>query len=351
MIDIRDGLEVYRERPVPTSWKVPAFFCNDWIALRLCDLCREIGVDQPFHIAFGAPRSAWSGGRPSVVATELDDATLDAYFSAYAERNLTVALTLSRLDVDPATYDDPYCLRLLEFAERYRAEIILFDLDLADHIRSLHPDLRLICSLNRAMVDYKDGFGGRDEEAYYRALFERFDEVVIRCEFAQDRARLESLSDLADRCEIITNQFCVPNCKNVYRHVSSMENWDHAAAPQACYNKHLASDISCRLCGNLHFSNRQINEFAQMGYTKMKLAGRNAPIPKFLTMMSEYIFEPTGIISFMREELSREYQAESQRCGGQLPPFSLPAPLQLQSAQVEPAKASGFARAPRRSIA
>lgn len=330
MIEIREGLEVYRTHPRPVSWKVPAFCCNDWIALRMCDLCHEVGVDQPFHIAFGAPRSRWSGGRPSVVAAELDERVLEAYFSAYAQRGLTVALTLSRLVVDPADYDDAYCRRLIDMAARFDSEIILYDDGLADHIRSIHPELRLICSLNRAMVDYKDDFGGVEETDYYRALLQRYDEVVIRCEFAQDLGNLEGLADMADRCEIITNQFCVPGCKNVFRHVSSMENWEGTAAPQQCYNIHKAGDITQRLCCNLHFSNRQIDEFARLGYTKMKLAGRNAPIPKFLSMCSDYIFEPTGIVSFLREELSREYQAEAKRYGGQLPTYALPGPLQLQ---------------------
>lgn len=327
MIDTREGLEVFRPYPQQLSWKVPAFCCNDWIALRLVDLCREIGFESPYHIAYGAPKSRWSGGRPSVVATELPEELVEAYFDAYEERGLAVALTFSRLVVDEADYKDAYANRLLDAAARHRAEIILFDDGLADYIRGRYPQLRLICSLNRPMSDYKDNFHGLDETAYYRRLLERYDEVVIRCEYAMDDANLLALAGVADRCEIICNQACVPNCRNVFRHVSSMENWGRDAAPQPCYSFKEAGDLSCRLCGNLHFSAGRIAQFAEMGFTKMKLAGRNAPIPKFLNMVSDYIFEPTGIAPFLREELSRQHQALLQAQGGRFAPFQLPEPM------------------------
>lgn len=333
MIEISKDLEVYRQHPIEMSWKVPAFCCNDWIAVRMLQLCEAIGLRQPFDIVYGAPRCAWAGGRPSVVATELSDEQLDMYFNAYAEHNVNVALTLSRLVVDPQDYEDAYCKRILDAAARWDAELILFDDGLADHIRSTHPNLKLICSLNRAMCDYSGGFGGLDETEYYHSLLKRYDEVVIRCEYAQDDESLRALSDVSSRCEIIVNQFCVPNCKNVFRHVSTMENWEHTASAHPCYSMRDAGNLTKRLTDNLHVSNARINRFAELNFTKMKLAGRNAPVPKFLDMLSNYIFEPTGIAPFLREELSRQYRAASLQAGGHIPPFWLPEKMELTLAE------------------
>lgn len=329
MIEIRSGLEVYRPRPTALSWKVPAFCCNDWIALRMVDLCDMVGIARPYDIAYGAPKSVWSGGRPSVVAQKLPEEVFEAYLSAYSERGMTVALTFSRLVVEPGDYEDIYANQLLDVAARYGCEIILYDDGLADYIRSRYPELRLICSLNRAMSDFKNGFNKMDETSYYRMLLDRYDEVVIRCEYAMDDDNLLALADEADRCEIICNQFCVPECRNVFRHVSSQENWEHEANPQPCYSMKCAADLRQRLAGNLHFSDGRINEFAALGFTKMKLAGRNAPIPKFLEMVSNYIFEPTGIAPFLREELSRQYQRALKEAQGRLAPFHLPGPMEL----------------------
>lgn len=338
MMEIREGLEVYRKRPAPLSWKVPAFCCNDWIALRTLQLCEAVGIGKPFDIVYGSPRCAWAGGRPSVLSSELSDEQLDAYFAAYANRGATVALTLSRLEVDPGDYANVYCNRILDAAARYRAELILFDDGLADRIRATHPDLRLVCSLNRAMSDWKRSFDGMAESGYYRSQLERYDEIVIRCEFAQSDENLQEISDVADRCEIIVNQFCVPNCKNVFRHVGSMENWEGEAAAHPCYSMCDAGDIAKRLRGNLHFSNARIDRFAELGFTKMKLAGRNAPPPKFLEMLSSYVFEPTGVAPFLREELSRQFQSAAQSAGGRLLPFWLPEEMELAPVAGMPAR-------------
>jgi hypothetical protein len=295
----------------------------------MLQLCEEVGINRPFDLAYGAPRCAWAGGRPSVIAEELDDVHLNACFEAYAEHDVRIALTLSRLSVDESSYGDAYCHRILDAAVRWNAEIILFDDGLANYIHTTHPNLRLIASLNRSMCDFKQGFDGLEEDAYYRMLLERYDEVVIRCEFAMDDANLTRLADIADRAEIIVNQFCVPNCPNVYRHVSSMENWGGQAEIHTCYSKSCAANLRQRLANNLHFSNARINRFAELGFLKMKLAGRNAPIPSFLDMLSDYVFEPTGIIPFLRSELSSQFQRQTAARGGRLVPFTLPGSLPL----------------------
>jgi len=263
------------------------------------------------------------------VIEELADEQLQAYFEAYADYGVRVALTLSRLSVDRPDYADAYCNRILRVAKEYGAQIILCDDGLADYIRGIHPDLRLVCSLNRPMCDFKDGFGGMDEVEYYRHMLGRYDEVVIRCEFAQDDEGLASLADVSGRCEVIVNQFCVPDCKNVYQHVSCMEDWDGSAEARPCFSLARAADIRYRLSESLFFSNTRINEFAAQGFTKMKLAGRNAPMPRFLDMIADYIFEPTGVISLLRGEISRQYRMESSRFIRGIAPFSLPGPMRL----------------------
>jgi hypothetical protein len=254
---------------------------------------------------------------------------LGAYFGAYSDCGVRVALTLSRLSVDKEDYGDAYCDRILGAAEEHGAQVILCDDGLADHIRAKRPGLRLVCSLNRAMCDFKDRFGGLGEAEYYRRLLDRYDEVVIRCEFAQSDANLESLADVSGRCEIIVNQFCIPDCLNVYRHVSCMEDWSGGTEAHPCFSLSRAANLRRRLSDNLHFSNARINEFAVQGFTRMKLAGRNATMPGFLDMVADYVFEPTGAISFLRGEISRQYMKESSRVPGGIAPFALPGPMEF----------------------
>ena len=100
------------------SWKVPAFCCNDWGALKLLEICSAFGFERPFDLVYGAPHCSWSGGRPSAVRSPLDGGLIDAYFSAYAQFGVRCALTFSKLAVDEKDYDNEYNNKHLDFVEK-----------------------------------------------------------------------------------------------------------------------------------------------------------------------------------------------------------------------------------------
>ena len=95
-MEFRNDCDVYRDRSVRASWKVPAFCCNDWGALKLLEICSAFGFERPFDLVYGAPHCSWSGGRPSAVRSPLDGGLIDAYFSAYAQFGVRCALTFSK---------------------------------------------------------------------------------------------------------------------------------------------------------------------------------------------------------------------------------------------------------------
>jgi hypothetical protein len=293
--------------------------------LRLLQICREYGWDRPFDIVYGSPYCAWAGGRPSAVTAILDERQIDSYFAAYAEYGVRCALTLSRLEVPEDSYDDRYCNILLDHIERYDGQAILFDDGLALFLRQQRPSINLVASLNKAMSDLKDTFA--EEEAYYRKHLEVYSEVVIRCETALDPERLARLIDIHDRVEVITNQFCVPECKNVYRHVKALQDWNDEGCRgpgQPCFSLNVAANIDQRLSRNLFISDTRINELCTQGFTRLKLAGRNSPLPGFLDMLANYIFEPTGVILHIKSALLREYRQTAMATGGRLAQYSLP---------------------------
>jgi hypothetical protein len=209
---------------------------------------------------------------------------------------------------------DPYCNLLLDIIEEYEGEAIVYDDTLAAYIRKTHPKIKTVASLNKAMCDYKHSFEGfTDETAYYYGLLDLYDEIVIRCEYASDDSRLASLADVSDRVEIIVNQFCAPNCKNVYQHLEAIERWNENGQRgycQQCFSLEMLSNMETRLALNLYMSDARINEIINKGFTRMKLAGRNYPVPQFLDMLSHYIFEPTGAISIIGNEVIKEYRME-----------------------------------------
>lgn len=322
-LPIRDGLEVYRERPLPVSWKVPAFCTNDWAALTVAGMCEAAGAGRPFEVAYGAPECAWAGGRPAAVRRRLSEDEMERYFQAYGRFGVRVALTLSRLEVGEGALDDPYCELLLDVAARNGAEAIVADDALAGHIRSRHPEMRLIASFNKPLCELDPHASPEEETAYYRRLLGLYDEVVVRCEYALDDGRIGLLGEgERPRAEVIVNQICVPNCPVGRRHMRALEDWDGRGPCQGCFHVPAAHAPERRLAQNLYVSSRRIDQLAAMGVSKMKIGGRNAPVPRFLDLLATYVFEPTGAILAMKEAAGHEFARA--RADPRFTPCSLP---------------------------
>ena len=127
------------------------------------------------------------------------------------------------------------------------------------------------------------------------------------------------MQDVADRIELITNQVCVPNCQHRYEHITLMEHLNdsaHAAEkPHDCFYIHKAKDLAWALGHNPFVSESRICELAGRGFCKLKLGGRNAPMPKVMDMLGAYVFEPTGAFCQIRTTVMREYRELAERRG------------------------------------
>ena len=322
---IRPNTDVYRARPARVGWKVPFFLNNDWLALTLCDLVAQIADDRPMDIAFGAPMCAWAGGRPSVVRDRMSRGQLERYFEAYAARGVKVALTMSRLDIAPEALDDPYCNQILEVGQAFGAQAIVANDALLDHIKTRFPGVATIASLDKVMCELKDDFSV--EADYYRSLFDRFDEVVVRCEAALSDEMVAALEPFAPRVEYIANQVCYPNCRFCREHITSMEahNDPGSHAPHhECFYIEKTKTFRGHLQNSLFVSESRICSLAAKGFVKAKLAGRNQPAPRALDMLGSYVFEPTGVFPDVKNEVARRFREACGRAGGQIAPYSLP---------------------------
>lgn len=330
--------DIYRARSSATSWKVPVFCNNDWVAIELLDLVKQVDGSRAFDIAYGAPLCSWAGGRPSAIRQRLSESELHRYFAAYADLGVTVALTMSRMDVRQEQLGDPYCNLVMKVANQYHAQAIVVSDALADHIRDRFPDITLIASLDKVMCDLRTDYSA--ELDYYRRLLQRYDEVVVRCEAALSNDLILPLQDIADRVEIIVNQACMPDCQYCHLHIASMEALNDPSKPPRkpfnCFYHDDAHDFETRIERSLMISESRISWLADHGFAKMKIAGRNVPIPHLLNQLGMYIFEPTGVFRAIRTELSQRYRDANGKMGGRMAPYTLPDSV-LQRARKMPA--------------
>ena len=202
----------------------------------------------------------------------------------------------------------------------------MVDDGLARHIRKQHPELRLVASFNKPLCELDPDVSPAAETAYYRRLFDLYDEVVVRCEYALDDERIGLMTPAErGRCEVIVNQICVPNCSCGRRHMEALEAWDRGGARgpiQGCYHTATSRGPE-RLVQNLYISNARIDKLASMGVERFKIGGRNAPVDKFIDLMATYVFEPTGAVLAMKDVLAREYSLAA-RCDPMFAPYCLP---------------------------
>ncbi|MDO4405481.1 MAG: hypothetical protein Q4C09_10645 [Atopobiaceae bacterium] len=258
------------------SWKVPTLFGNDRVALSLAQTLNPLLPKPLFATAYGCPACAWAGGRNPRVRGELSEEELRRYFEAYRKVGATCALTFSRPDAGDYV-DDAYSNMLLSLADEYGGQAIVVDERLAHHIRATHPDVSLVASYNRCILDHAQGFGGLSEESYYRKLLELYDEVVVRCEAMLEGDIAQSLTDIAPRIQVIVNQRCVPNCPDGARHIAASARSIQREAQSGERVLASCTQPNRAVMGSVYISPERRKELADMGFVIFKLQGRIAP--------------------------------------------------------------------------
>ena len=264
------------------EWKVPTLFDNDWVALSLAHALNPLLSKPLFSTAYGCPACAWAGGRPLRQQRRLDERELRRYFEAYRAVGSCCALTFSRPDAGNFL-DDAYSNLLLSLVDEYGGQAIVVDDRLAQYIRATHPSVTTVASNNVCVLGFAKGFGGLDEEQYYRNLLERYDEVVVRCEALLPGGIAERLVDIADRIELIVNQRCVINCPDAPAHIAAMTRVIKTMADGGTPSKHpCTQDSNKKNFGTIYVSRERRAVLADMGFVKFKLQGRNSPATMLL---------------------------------------------------------------------
>lgn len=269
------------------TWRVPALFNNDRAALRLTQLLRPYLGSNFFDAVYGAPMTAWSGGRPSLVCERPDEDMLRSYFDAYRAEGIRCSLTLTRMEISKEDLRDPYCNLLLDMLDEYDGEAIVFSDDLAAYIRQTHPGIPLVASNIKPATDFLSGWAGcTDEYDYYMRLLEGYDRIVIRSEAALDDGMRERLRDISDRCEIIVNPRCIPDCPHCLEHYQNIEkSIDGRDQKAGCF---FSSDDDPRVY-SMALTHEQITGFASEGFTHYKIEGRNTPSCVFVRYCMKFI--------------------------------------------------------------
>ncbi len=148
------------------------------------------------------PTSLWNGGRGS-----FDDQCSAEYVTnvirSINSHGISVRLTYTNMTLTEYECEDPYCnFCLNELAKDPRNSVIIFSPILEKYIRDKYPSMNIVSSTCKRLRNIDD----------VNAELERpYQLVVLDYDFNNDFDALAKIEP-HDRCEILVNAVCTPNC-------------------------------------------------------------------------------------------------------------------------------------------
>ncbi len=240
------------------------------------------------------PISLWNGGR-IFGGNPLDRNFMAEIIKQFNSRGIAVRFTFSNPHIKEEHLNDRFCNMCLEMAHNGKNEVIVVSSVLEEYIRKNYPKYKIISSTCKQLEDI-DGLKEELEKDYslvvldynWNNRFEELDKIPYK-----------------ERCELLVNPCCVPNCKR------RKEHYDYIGECQIAYTEHM------RKTPNSPFNFRQFNceqttpffydtvkhkthitaddiyeKYAPMGYENFKIEGRILPDFSVLESYIYYMVKP-----------------------------------------------------------
>jgi len=238
------------------------------------------------------PTALWNGGR--AFSGTMDRNIMVEIMKQFNARGIPLRYTFSNPHIKEEHLSDEFCNWCLEKGHNGLNEVIVVSPILEDYIRKNFPKYKLVSSTCKQLEDV----AGLKEE-----LEKDYNLVVLDYNWNN---RFEELSKIPhkDRCELLVNACCTPNCKR------RKEHYDYIGKYQIALTEHMKTpnqpfgykDFECEQM-NLEFyetTNYRTHikpidiyeKYVPMGYTNFKLEGRQLADISVLESYIYYMVKP-----------------------------------------------------------
>lgn len=290
---------VLREYPGEMHWNVPLFLNNDKLAMDLLNVSKIMFNVKPFDSVYGGFRCNWSGGRGSV----RDDIVKLGYVPGVREFNsqgVTVWLTFSRYHMKDNMVWDDGCWALVNSLQGQDWGAIVANDELASLLKD--RDIKTKASVIKFTMEYDNKSLAEEASMYINALESGlYDFIVPRPEFFV-MGGAEMIPDVyRDRVEILVNQVCAFNCRTAKRHYELIEDFEETGVWPGFECNGRKSLLECG--NNCCIDYESICKLNRAGYTRYKLQGRGLTPRCAMDQVGSYIYEPTGVIHILGEQI------------------------------------------------
>jgi collagenase-like PrtC family protease len=235
------------------------------------------------------PTSVWNGGR--YMEGSCDDAMIVNVLKMLNDAGIHVCFTFTNPKLTEEHLSDPFCNRQLQLAHNGMNEVIVTSPLLEQYIREKYPRFKITSSTCKQI---------RNMDDVNAELEKDYNLVVLDYNWNNKYDELKKIKH-PERCEILVNACCVPNCPRRGEHYAAigdehLEYWKYQKNPSLG----LKSEIEKFTCPHMKNTIYDVldyetvitaddlyTKYTEMGFNQFKLEGRSSHP---LMVMESYVY-------------------------------------------------------------
>lgn len=241
------------------------------------------------------PTSIWAGGR-FTNGDQCDAKFIRGVVKAINDKGISVRYTYTNPILNEYDLENDYCNFCMEVADNGMNEVLVVSPILEKYIREKYPNFKVNSSTCKEIKD----MGKLNEE-----LKKDYALVVLDYNLNNQFDKLEQIED-KERCEILVNAVCVPNCPRRgehYRHIGKQESIvlknrklppDKQIPVPGWYCEYGENNTLYDIMSYPTYVSPEAiwEKYVPMGFTNFKIEGRTAGIFSLVNTYCFYLMKP-----------------------------------------------------------
>ncbi len=249
---------------------------------------------------YGAfPQSLWNGGR--ITDGLCDRKFVKSALDSFNGQGIPVRFTFTNPALEKKHLNDKFCNMVLSLANNGMNEVIVVSPILEDYIRKYYPQYKLTSSTCKRLNSL-DALNAELEKDYH---------IVVMDYDLNNKFDILGKVSHKDKCEILVNSNCRPNCPDRTLHYHSLGEKQIAAAnhlrkyPNSTFDTRVFGDgytQNCPYCSRDLFAIRDLptnvkpddiwDKYVPMGFNQFKIEGRTANLYNLMETYIYYMIKP-----------------------------------------------------------
>jgi collagenase-like PrtC family protease len=176
------------------------------------------------------PQSLWNGGR--IVNGVFDKNTVKTVVREFNKLDIPLRFTFTNPTLTKEDLNDDFCNFVLKTANNGKNGVIVVSPILEEYIRTKYPDYTVTSSTCKRITDV---------EKLSEEVEKSYDIVVLDYDFNNKFEILEKIQN-KEKCEILVNACCQPNCSKRSQHYEDIGNMQRAICKYMATNQRVPFD-------------------------------------------------------------------------------------------------------------